>query len=74
MNKITGLIIITVVAIGGIVMLRNGGRKHLSYGNQANVTTVDGKQIIQINAKGGYAPRVTVAKRTCQRSSDKRNV
>ncbi len=65
MNKIiTGLIILTVVAIGGIVMLlRNGGAETpVATGNQANVTTVDGKQIIQINAKGGYAPRVTVAK------------
>ena len=27
-----------------------------------NVSVVDGKQVIQINAKGGYAPRVTTAK------------
>jgi plastocyanin domain-containing protein len=65
MNKIiTGSIILTVVAIGGILMLlRNGGTETpVATGNQTNVAVVDGKQIVQINAKGGYSPRVTVAK------------
>ena len=65
MNKIiTGSIILTVIAIGGIAMLlRNGGTEApVATGNQANVAITGGKQVIQINAKGGYAPRVTVAK------------
>lgn len=65
MNKIiTGSIILTVVAIGGIVMLLRNGETEIpvATGNQTNVAVVDGKQVIQINAKGGYAPRVTVAK------------
>jgi len=65
MNKvITISLIFTVLAIGGIVMLlRNGGTEtSIATGSQTNVAVVDGKQIIQINAKGGYAPRVTTAK------------
>lgn len=65
MNKvITISVIFTVLAIGGIVMLlRNGDTDApIATGGQTNVTVVDGKQIIQINAKGGYAPRVTTAK------------
>ena len=55
---------LTVVAIGGIaVLLRNDGTEApVAVGNQTNVAITGGKQVIQINAKGGYAPRVTVAK------------
>ena len=66
MNKvIIGSVVFTVLAIGGIVaLLRSNGTEApvASTGNQANVAVIDGKQVIQINAKGGYAPRVTVAK------------
>lgn len=66
MNKIiVGSVVFTVLAIGGIVaLLRTGGTAVLvaPTGSQANVAVVDGKQVIQITAKGGYAPRVTVAK------------
>ncbi len=45
------------------MLLRNGGTESpVTTRNQTNVAVVDGKQVIQINAKGGYAPRVTVAK------------
>ena len=30
--------------------------------NGANVSVVDGKQIVTINAKGSYSPKVTIAK------------
>jgi plastocyanin domain-containing protein len=62
---IIGSITLTVLAIGGIVVLsrNNGSEKPIaSTSTQTNVAIVDGKQVIQINAKGGYAPRVTVAK------------
>ena len=65
MNKfIAGSIIITVVAIGGIFMLLrgNGAQPVGTTNDSTNVSVVDGKQVIQINAKGGYAPRVTTAK------------
>lgn len=65
MNKvIVGSIVLTVVAVGGIVMLLrgNGTSSSGSTNGSTNVSIVDGKQVVQINAKGGYAPRVTVAK------------
>lgn len=65
MNKviITSLIVITL-ALGGIFMLLRGGTKNVptNSNGQANVNIVDGKQVIEIKAKGGYAPRVTTAK------------
>jgi plastocyanin domain-containing protein len=65
MNKIIiACIAFTVVAVGGIIMLLNGNETPAvaTPNGQTNVAVVDGKQVIQINAKGGYAPRVTVAK------------
>lgn len=65
MNKvIIGSVIVMVLAIGGIfALLRSGGSNTpTNTSGQTNVSIVDGKQVIQINAKGGYAPRVTVAK------------
>ncbi len=60
MNKlIPACIVVTVFAVGGIfLVLRNGA----SPVQQTNVTVLEGKQIIQIAAKGGYAPRLTTAK------------
>ncbi len=57
-------LIVTVLAVGGIVMLFQGSNTGTTVvpNAQANVTIADGKQTIQIRAKGGYAPRVTVAK------------
>lgn len=66
MNKvIIGSVAFTVLAIGGIVaLLRSNGTEIpiATTNGQTNVAVVDGKQVIQINAKGGYAPRVTIAK------------
>ena len=65
MNKlILGSIVLTFVAIGGIVLLLRSNEIEvpLTSDGSTNVSLVDGKQIIQINAKGGYAPRVTTAK------------
>ena len=55
---------VMVLAVGGIFILLRGGESTTPTipNGQTNVTVVDGKQVIQIKAKGGYAPRVTVAK------------
>ncbi|MEK7091555.1 MAG: cupredoxin domain-containing protein [Patescibacteria group bacterium] len=54
---ITGLIIIS-----GLVWLATISSAPTSVGPANNVTIVDGRQIIEIQAKGGYQPRVSVAK------------
>jgi plastocyanin domain-containing protein len=51
-------ILIAVLLIGGAIFL-SGNNKNLD--NINNVSIVDGKQIIEINAKGGYFPRTTIA-------------
>lgn len=56
-------IIVAGVLIGGAYMLtKNGGDSAPVAANANNVTIVDGKQIIEIQAKGGYQPRKSVAK------------
>lgn len=57
-------IIVTVVLIGGAVMLSRGNSQSKPETQVAvnNVTIVNGKQIIEIKAKGGYQPRTSVAK------------
>jgi plastocyanin domain-containing protein len=63
--KTTVAIIIAGVIIGGAIMLtRNSGTSSTAQetGSVENVSVVDGKQIIEIKAKGGYTPRVSVAK------------
>lgn len=65
MNKvIIGSLVVMILAIGGIFMLLRGGGSNAptSSTGQTNVAVIDGKQVIEIKAKGGYAPRVTVAK------------
>jgi plastocyanin domain-containing protein len=63
MNKIIiGSLVVMVLAVGGIFMLLRGGNTPASSTGQANTSIVDGKQVIEIKAKGGYAPRVTMAK------------
>ena len=55
-------IIIAVVLIGGAFMLMRSGGDTPQVANVENVTIVDGKQIIEINAKGGYQPQRSIAK------------
>jgi len=56
-------ILVAGVLIGGAIML-SGGKDSSNNTQQAtnNVTIVDGKQIITINAKGSYSPKITTAK------------
>jgi plastocyanin domain-containing protein len=64
--KTTVAIIIAGVIIGGAIMLTKGsGSSQVATqekGSIENVSIVDGKQIIEIKAKGGYTPRVSIAK------------
>ncbi len=61
--KTTTAIIITGVIIGIIIVLFIGrNAEPAQQENIQNVSIVDGKQIIEIKAKGGYTPRVSIAK------------
>lgn len=65
MNKVLiGSIVVMVLAVSGIFFLLRGDRSTspIDLSGQTNVSIVEGKQVIEINAKGGYAPRVTFAK------------
>jgi len=53
-------IIIAVIFIGGALMLTASGRD-LEITNVNNVRIINGKQIIEIRAKGGYQPRKSLA-------------
>jgi len=63
MNKITiASIIIAVALIGAVLILGRGGSSAENNIPANNVSVVDGKQIIEITARGGYSPRKSVAK------------
>ncbi len=63
MKTTTISIIAVVVLIGGAFMLTKGNSQENTATVAANnVTVVDGKQIIEISAKGGYQPRKSMAK------------
>jgi plastocyanin domain-containing protein len=64
MNKTVLSIIFAGILIGGAIMLSRGGSSSTgSSGADANnVSVVDGKQIITINARGGYQPEKSLAK------------
>lgn len=62
MKATTISIIIAVVLIGGAFMLSKGSGSTQQVVNANNVSIVDGKQIIEITAKGGFEPRKSIAK------------
>lgn len=53
-------VIAALTLIGGAFMFTSSGGEEVVNAN--NVTVVDGKQIIEIKAKGGYQPRKSIAK------------
>ena len=66
-QKKTVYIILAVLAIAatGAIIVFNGNKSSTTNDSNEpinNVTIVNGKQVITINAKGGYYPRVTTAK------------
>lgn len=54
-------IIIAILIIVGALLVAGGGDSGTSSEIVDNVSVVDGKQIIAIDAKGGYSPRTTLA-------------
>ena len=57
----TSLVIAAAIILGAFVLTKNGSQLENSVIEQ-NVTVVDGKQVIEIEARGGYSPRKSVAK------------
>ena len=55
-------IVIAVALIGGALALAIGNNSSDGSDPENNVTVVNGKQIIEITAKGGYSPERSVAK------------
>lgn len=55
-------IVIAVALIGGVFILAKNKNSAGQNVNANNVSVVNGKQIIEINAKSGYQPRKSVAK------------
>ncbi|MBU3668854.1 MAG: hypothetical protein FGM57_02720 [Candidatus Taylorbacteria bacterium] len=61
MKPIVISILVAIVLIGGAFALtRKSDTAPVADAN--NVTVVDGKQIVEISAKGGYQPRKSIAK------------
>lgn len=56
-------ILIAAILIWGAIMFSGSNKNSSSDTAQVanNVSVIDGRQIITINAKGGYSPKVTVA-------------
>lgn len=55
-------IFIALIFIGGSILIVKEKDKNSETINENNVSIVDGKQIIDIRARGGYQPRRSVAK------------
>lgn len=56
-------IVIAVLLIGGVSFYAiQSGANGENPGSGNNIVTTEGKQVIEITAKGGYLPRATVAK------------
>jgi len=63
MNKqIILALIITVLLVGGAVVFTKSDSPKKTSGEVYSATIVDGKQIIEIKANGGYSPRLISAK------------
>ena len=62
MKTIVISIFVAILIIAGAVFAVSGGKNTNSNIPVNNVSIVDGKQIIEVNARGGYSPRNSVAK------------
>jgi len=61
-KRIAILSVLVVLALGVVVFTRNGDSQIAEQGISPNVSLENGKQVIRINAKGGYAPRKNIAR------------
>lgn len=55
-------IVLAIIFIGGAIIFSRGGVKTDTAASQSNISIIDGKQVIEIAAKGGYSPNVSIAK------------
>ncbi len=68
MKYFFGLVVVVSLLFGGYLVMQAVGSKGSGAKTVTipvagdNVTVVDGKQIIELRAKGGYTPRVSTAK------------
>lgn len=62
MKTIIISITVAVLLIAGAFVLSIAGKSGVGNGGVGNVSVVDGKQIIEIDVKGGYNPGKSVAK------------
>ena len=62
MKAIIISIIVAIALIGGVFILKQNSFSPTDTAPVNNVSIVDGKQIIEIQAKGGYQPRKSIAK------------
>ena len=62
MNSTVISIILVGVLIGGAVFFSRGSSAQEVAPSVSNVSVVDGKQIVEIDVKGGYFPMLTAAK------------
>ncbi len=60
--KVTVSIFAFLVLIGGVILFTKGDKSIHNNAPANNVSVVDGKQIIEVSAKGGYTPRKSIAK------------
>jgi plastocyanin domain-containing protein len=59
------IVILSIVTAGAVAFIFNSkkdGALPAAMSNGNNVVTTEGKQVIEIDAKGGYSPRTTSAK------------
>lgn len=61
MKTTSTVIIVIALIIGAAILLTGGERSAQQTPTANNVTIVDGIQIIELTAKGGYQPRKSVA-------------
>jgi plastocyanin domain-containing protein len=61
MKNIIIALVMGVGLIGGAYYLVSNGKTEAKPANLNNVEIVDGKQIIQIDVKGGYSPKKSIA-------------
>ena len=62
MKATSASIVISIILIGGALIISKVGNGSEQVANGNNVTIVDGNQIIEIKVKGGYWPRKSIAK------------
>ena len=61
-GTITSILIAIILIVGAVYFTRAGKKEDNNSTPANNVTMVDGKQIIELKAKGGYSPRTSIAR------------